>query len=112
MGFFRKLFGIKEDETSYTFRRKMALSLHGQPVKYITERRDDNDDVVGRGGHIAVHEDDLILDSGTDTLFRCPIADVSCAMLMSGDGVIVSGPNALEDGNTRTFTVHFVYYRK
>ena len=112
MGFFKKLFGIREDETSYAFRRKMALSLHGQPVKYITERREDNDDVVGRGGHMAVHEDDFILDSGSDTLFRCPIGSLSCAMLMSGDGVIVTGPNALEDGKVRTFTVHFVYYRK
>ena len=112
MSFFRKLFGMKEDETSYAFRRKMAMSLHGQPVKYITERRDENDDVVGRGGHITVHGEDLILDSGTDTLFRCPVAEVTCAMLMSGDGVIVSGPNALQDGLFRTFTVHFVYYRK
>ena len=112
MGFFKKLFGVKEDETSYAFRRKMALSLHGQPVKYITERREDNDDVVGRGGHMAVHEDDFILDSGTDTLFRCQIGELSCAMLMSGDGVIVSGPNMLESGKVHTYTVHFVYYRK
>ena len=112
MGFFRKLFGIREDETSYAFRKKMAESLHGQPVKYITERREDNDDVVGRGGHMAVHEDEFILDSGTDTLFRCPIAQLTCDMLMSGDGVIVTGPNALENNKIRTYTVHFVYYRK
>ncbi len=112
MGFFSKLFGIREDETSYSFRRKMALSLHGQAVKYITERRDDNDDVVGRGGHMTVYEDVFILDSGKDTLFRCPVGELTCAFLMSGDGVIVTGPNTLENGRTRTFTVHFVYHRR
>ena len=112
MGFFRKLFGIREDENSYAFRKKMALSLHGAPVKYITERREDNDDVVGRGGHMTVYDDEFILDSGTDTLFRCHVADLQAATLMSGDGVIITGPNSLENGKVRTLTVHFVYHRK
>ena len=112
MGFFRKLFGMREDENSYAFRKKMALSLHGAPVKYITERRDDNEDVVGRGGHMTVYEDDFILDSGTDRIFRCNVGDLQAATLMSGDGVIITGPNMLEGGKIRTLTVHFVYYRK
>ena len=39
-------------------------------------------------------------------------ADLDAAYLMSGDGVILRGPNLLEDGRERTLTVHFVYYRK
>lgn len=112
MGFFRKLFGMREDENSYAFRKRMALSLHGAPVRYVTERRNDNDDVVGRGGHMTVYEDEFILDTSEDTLFRCNVGELQAAMLMSGDGVIITGPNALEDGKMRTLTVHFVYYRK
>ena len=112
MGFFRKLFGMREDENSLAFRRRMALSLHGAPVKYVTERRNDNEDVVGRGGHMTVYGDEFILDTSGDTLFRCNVADLQAATLMSGDGVILTGPNMLEDGKIRTLTVHFVYYRK
>ena len=31
---------------------------------------------------------------------------------MSGNGVVISGPNLLEDGKVRTITAHFVYHRK
>lgn len=112
MSFFKKLFGIREDESSYAFRKRKALSLHGAPVKYVTERRNDNEDVVGRGGHMTVYEDEFILDTSGDTLFRCYVGDLEAATLMSGDGVIITGPNTLEGGKIRTLTVHFVYYRK
>ena len=31
---------------------------------------------------------------------------------VGGDGVVITGPNILEEGRVRTITVHFVYYRK
>jgi len=92
--------------------RKRAESLHGLPVRYVTERVDGNDDVVSHGGHIAVADGEFIIDSDKDTLFRCSLDDVKTAMLMSGDGVIISGPNTLENGKQRCYTVHFVYHRK
>ncbi len=92
--------------------RKRAESLHGLPVRYVTERVDGNDDVVSHGGHLAVADGEFIVDSEKDTLFRCSLDDVKTAMLMSGDGVIISGPNTLENGKYRSYTVHFVYHRK
>ena len=50
MSFFRKLFRLEEKTDSYAFRLERARSLHGQVIKYVTERRDGNDDVIGRGG--------------------------------------------------------------
>ena len=112
MSIFSRLFSKKNDSKSYTYRLEKARSLHGQPVKYVTERRADNEDVIGRGGALAVHGDTFIIDSSGDRLFVCNIADLEVATLMSGDGVIIKGPNLLEDGKVREVTVHFVYYRK
>lgn len=112
MSFFSKLFSKKDDTASYSYRLKMAKSLHGQPVKYVTERREDNEDVIGRGGAMAVHGDTFIVDSSGERLFVCNISELEVSTLMSGDGVIISGPNLLEDSKMRSIIVHFVYYRK
>ena len=112
MSFFKKLFGIGKNPDSYAFRLERARSLHGQSVKYVTEHRNDNEDVIGRGGSLAIHADTFIVDSSGERLFVCNIAEMDASMLMSGDGVVITGPNLLEDGKVRTITVHFVYYRK
>ena len=112
MSFFRKLFGIGKKEGSYAYRLERAKELHGQVIKYVTERRNDNDDVVGRGGALTVKEGNFIVDSSGDRLFVAEIGELDVSWLMSGNGVVVSGPNLLEDGKMRTLTVHFVYHRK
>ena len=112
MSFFARLFGRDKDQNSYSFKLKRARELHGQAVKYVTEHRGANEDVVGRGGAMAVHGDKFIIDASGERLFMCDIAELDASYLMSGDGVIISGPNLLEDGKMRTVTVHFVYYRK
>ena len=111
MSLFKKLFGINDDN-SRKARYKRALSYHGTAIKYVTERREDNEDVVGRGGSLAAHKDEFVINTSTDTLFRCPLSEVEISNLMSGDGAIIKGPNTLEGGKIRTLTVHFVYYRK
>lgn len=112
MSFLKRIFGVGKNPDSYAFRLERARSLHGQAVKYVTEHRDGNEDVIGKGGALAVHEDTFIVDSSGERLFVCKIADLEASTLMSGDGVIIKGPNLLEDGRVRTITVHFVYYRK
>jgi len=112
MSIFSRLFGRSKNPDSYAYRLEKARSLHGQVVKYVTERRNDNEDVIGRGGALTVKDDTFIVDSSGDRLFVCNIADLEASNLMSGDGVIIKGPNLLENGRVRTITVHFVYYRK
>lgn len=112
MGFFKRLFGGKNDTDGYAFKLERARSLHGQPIKYVTERREGNEDVIGRGGYLTLKEDTFIVDTSGDVLFRCPVGQLDAAMLMSGDGVVIHGPNELEGGRERTIIVHFVYYRK
>lgn len=112
MSLFSSLFRKSENPNSYAFKLKQAKSLHGQAVKYVTEHIDGNEDVIGRGGALALHGEDFIVDSSGDRLFVCNVRDLEAATLMSGDGVVIKGPNSLEGGKMRTITVHFVYYRK
>ena len=112
MSLFKKLFCKNKDPESYGFRLQRARELHGQPVKYVTEHRNGNEDVIGRGGAMALHGDEFIVDSSGDRLFSCNVKDLEASYLMSGDGVVIKGPNVLENGAVRTITVHFVYYRK
>ena len=112
MSFFSKIFGKPPATDSYAFRLARAKELHGQAVKYVTEHRNGNEDVIGRGGGICLKGEDLIVDSSGDRLFVCDVRELDASYLMSGDGVVIKGKNKLEYGKTRTITVHFVYYRK
>ena len=112
MSIFKKIFKVGNRPGSYHYRLEKAKELHGQAVKYVTERRNDNDDVIGRGGNLTLKDDKFIVDSSGDRLFVCDVSELDLSMLMSGDGVIVSGPDHLSGGKHRSITVHFVYYRK
>lgn len=112
VGIFSKIFGKSKNPNSYAFRLERAKSLHGQAIKYVTEHIDGNEDVIGRGGALALHGDEFIVDSSGDRLFTCKVKDLEASNLMSGDGVVIKGPNLLEGGKLRIITVHFVYYRK
>ena len=112
MSLFKRIFGIGKNPDSYAYRLERAKELHGQPIKYVTERIEGNEDIIGRGGSLAIHEGSFIVDSSGDRLFVCDIKDLEISWLMSGNGAIIKGPNLLEDGKVRSITVHFVYYRK
>lgn len=112
MSFLKRIFGIGKKPDSYAYKLERAKELHGQPIKYVTERVDGNEDIIGRGGSLAIHEGNFIIDSSGDRLFVCDIREIEISWLMSGNGAIIKGPNLLEDGKERSMTVHFVYYRK
>ena len=111
MSFFGRIFG-RENVNSYKFRLERAKSLHGTSIKYVTENRDGNEDVIGRGGALALHGDDFIVDSSGERVFCCAVKELEASNLMSGDGVVIKGPDKLNGYKIRTITVHFVYYRK
>ena len=112
MSFFSKIFGLDKNPNSYAFKLNRAKSLHGQVIKYVTENRDGNEDVIGRGGALTLHGEEFIVDSSGERIFSCNVRDLEASNLMSGDGVVIKGPDAQNDGRLRVITVHFVYYRK
>lgn len=91
---------------------KRALELHGQVIKYVTEREDGNDNVVGRGGSISVRDNVLLLFSSEKILLRADIAALEASYLLSGDGVVLNAPNLEEGGRFRSYIAYFVYHRK
>ena len=112
MSLFKRIFGKGKSTDSFAFKLERAKELHGQPVKYVTEHRNGNEDVIGRGGALCLKNQEFIVDSSGDRIFVTDVNDLEASYLMSGDGVIIKGKNKLEDGKERTITVHFVYYRK
>ncbi len=112
MSFFKRIFGVGKNPDSYAYRLERAKELHGQGIQYVTERIDGNEEIIGRGGTMAIHNDTFIVDASGERLFVCKIRELDISKLMSGDGAIVKGPNLLDGGALRVITVHFVYYRK
>lgn len=92
--------------------KQKVTSLHGQAIRYVTERVDDNDDVIGRGGSITVTDTELLLFASGDIIFRAKAEDVKASDLLSGDGVVLSASDLTRNGEYRTVVAYFVYHRK
>ena len=113
------------------FRHDMAERICGYPIKYITEKHGDNEDVIGRSGSLNIKRetdelivsrsgslnikretDELIVSTPSETILRCDINDLQAWILMSNDGVVITAPDKEHGGVERTIVVHYVYYRK
>lgn len=103
----------KKPESS-RFRHDMAEKIVGYPIKYITEKHGDNEDVIGRNGSLNIKRetDELIVSTPAETILRCDIDQLQAWILMSNDGVVITAPDKEHGGTERTIVVHYVYYRK
>ncbi|MBQ9112680.1 MAG: hypothetical protein IJY08_03775 [Clostridia bacterium] len=111
MGLFKKLTKSKNPD-SKKFRREMAYAVSGQHIKYVTEKRDGVDEVIGRNGGLNIRNDEFIVYASSDVLFRCPVDDLQIWELLSRDGVVLTGPDLEHGGAERTVIAYYVYYRK
>lgn len=108
--FFKNLTKSK-NEDSPRFRYDMAKRLNGRHIRYVTERENYEDIVIGHDGCLAIHDDEFIVLSDGDTKFRAKIPELKFSELMSLDGVILSGYD-IEHGNAyRTIIAYYKYYR-
>ena len=105
MGLFARRKAAKEN-------LRRVLAMHGLVIRYVTEIRDGQEYVLGRGGNTSIHRGEFILLSSGKTLFRSKVEDTQVSHLMSGDGVIIAGHNLENDGAYQTVTAHFVEYIK
>ena len=110
MGLWDKI-GFKKKSLASS-RAKRAAELHGQAIKYVTERVDGNDNVVGRGGSLSVRNGELLLFASDRILLRADVTELDASYLLSGDGVVLTAPNREEGGRMRRYVAYFVYYRK
>jgi len=100
------------DENSVSFRWEMAQKLNGRAIKYVTERLDDVDVVVGREGALILKEDELLVFSSADVVFRCKVPLLRMSELLSLEGVILFGPDIEHNGEERNIIAYYTYYLK
>ncbi|MBO5204280.1 MAG: hypothetical protein J6B72_06685 [Clostridia bacterium] len=111
MGLFKRLTKSKNPD-SKKFRREMAYAVSGQHIKYVTEKRDGVDEVIGRNGGLNIRNDEFIVYASADVVFRCPVDELQIWELLSRDGVVLTGPDLEHGGIERTVIAYYVYYRK
>lgn len=101
----------KPKEGSLRFKQEMAERMNGRHIRYVTERENDQDIVIGHDGCIAVRNGELIVLSDGVEKFRVTVAEMTASELMSLEGVILSGPDLEHDGIYRTVICYYKYYR-
>ena len=115
MGVLKNLFRkirMNSDPDSKTFRREMAMSVCGQHIKYVTEKRDGVEEVIGRNGGLNIRDDEFIVYASSDVIFRCKVDELKIWELLSKDGVVLTGPDLEHDGIERTIIAFYVYHRR
>ena len=111
---FKKLFKsltASKNPESFRYRLEMAKRICGHHVKYVTERIDNVDEVIGRSGGLNIRDDELLVYASARVLMRCKIADMQASELLSKDGVVITAPDLENGGRMRTIIVYYVYYR-
>ncbi|MBE6612678.1 MAG: hypothetical protein E7632_09310 [Ruminococcaceae bacterium] len=113
LGIFKRLFK-NTNENSKSFRRDMAKHLAGRAIKYCAERDPDggSDLVIGHAGSLSIKDDEFIVLSSADIVFRCKIDEMRAWEFMSNDGATITAPDLTHDGKERTIMVYYTYYIK
>ena len=90
--------------------------MDGREIKYVTRRVRSDDGgvkevILGKTGRIVVIENEIRVMCGEKDVFRCNTDNAVYYMLLSGDGMTVSGTDVLS-GENMDIIVYFTYYRK
>ena len=110
---FRRFFGLSDKPGSKKDRIRRANALHGQTVRYVSEIGPDGvENIIGRGGNASVRLGELLIFSSNEVVFRARCEEVLTADLLSGDGVVLRGPDSVSGLPRRTITIYFVDYHK
>ena len=105
------LFSKRKEEDSKAFRIKMAKRIDGKHIKYVSERRDNVDEIIGKEGALVIKGDEFIVYASQDILFRTKIVDMKAWELLSLDGVVITAPDIEHGGRERTIIAYYKYYR-
>ena len=100
----------KKNPNSKQYRWEMAKQMSNHHIRYVTEKINGVDEVIGRNGGLNIRDDELLVFASADVVFRCAEEDVRCAELLSRDGVVVQGVNT-HTGAEDTVVAYYVYYR-
>lgn len=112
MGLLNRLKRKPKNPDSKQYRWEMARTVCGQHIKYVTEKKNDVEEVIGRNGGLNIRDEDFIVYASADVVFRCRVDELQIWELLSHDGVVLTGPDREHGGEVRTVIAHYVYYRK
>lgn len=101
----------KKNPSSLAYKRNMAQMISNKRIKYVGEKINGVEEVIGKGGSISIRDDEILVFASADVLLRAKIADMNASELLSKDGVIITAPDLERGGEVRTIVVYYVYYR-
>lgn len=101
----------KKNEKSKAYRYEMAKRISGKHLRYVSERRDGVDEIIGREGSLCIRGDELLVFASADILLRAKIEQLDASELLSKDGVVITAPDLERGGEVRTVIAYYVYYR-
>lgn len=104
-------FQRKRKENSPAYRLEQAKKLSGAHLHYVTEKTEDDELVLGKGGCVALNGGELIVLCADQIVYRGPARETEISDLLSGNGVVLRGADS-ETGRERTLILHFSYHRK
>lgn len=107
----KDIFKKKNDPTSPKYRRQMAEKICGHHIRYVTEKINDVDEVIGREGGLNIRNGEFIVFASADVILRTNVDEMDAWELLSKDGVVITAPDYEHGGKIRTIVVHYVYYR-
>lgn len=90
--------------------------MDGREIKYVT-RRDKFPDgnvketILGKTGRMVVIDNEIRVMCGEKDVFKCMADDAVYYMLLSGDGITISGINSVS-GQKEDIIVYYKYHRK
>ena len=105
------MFKKKKPEDSPSFRLEMAKKIAIHRLRYITERIDDTELVIGRDGGFNIRNDEFIVSADNHVVFRCNVKEMQASELLSKEGAILTAPDLENGGKLRTVVVYYVYFR-
>jgi hypothetical protein len=90
--------------------------MDGREIKYVTKRTRDEEGnvkelILGKEGRIVLIDDEIRVMCGAVDVFKCSVEEASYFVLLSGDGITVSGVNAI-NGEKMDIIVYYKYHRK
>jgi hypothetical protein len=94
------------------YNREMARKLNGRTIKYVTERIDNTDIVIGHSGALIVRGDEFIVFSSSDIVFRAKVDELQASELLSLEGVILTAPDYEHGGVERKIIAYYTYFLK
>ena len=106
------MFGFKKKKKE----DNVLCQMDGREIKYVTKRTRNEDGTVkeiilGKTGRIVLLDDEIRVMCGETDVFRCNVQDATYYMLLSGDGITISGVNSV-NGEKMDIIVYYLYHRK